>query len=351
MANKIIMKRSSVAAKVPLATDLDVGEIAVNLADAKLYTKNAGGTVIELGGGGGVSDGDKGDITVSSSGTVWTIDNGAVNLTTKVTGTLPVANGGTGITSLGTGVATFLGTPTSANLAAAVTNETGSGALVFATSPTLVTPALGTPSSATLTNATGLPIVAGTTGTLSVARGGTGATTLTANNVLLGNGTSAPLTVAPSTSGNVLTSNGTTWTSAAAPSPTIASTAEAGAGTNNTNFITPLRMREGFNASGTAPVYACRAWVNFNGTGTVAIRNSGNVSSLTDHGTGDYSINYTTAITSDNAPTVTSSNDAGTGAGICPETVTVSTTSFRVRTRRAGGALTDNSIITVHVFR
>lgn len=53
---------------------------------------------------------------------------------------------------------------------------------------------------------------------LGVASGGTGAATLTANNVLLGNGTSAPLTVAPGTTGNVLTSNGTTWTSASAPS-------------------------------------------------------------------------------------------------------------------------------------
>lgn len=67
---------------------------------------------------------------------------GNVNLTSEVTGTLPVANGGTGITSLGTGVATFLGTPSSANLAAAVTDETGSGALVFATSPTLTNPTI-----------------------------------------------------------------------------------------------------------------------------------------------------------------------------------------------------------------
>lgn len=61
-------------------------------------------------------------------------------LTTGVTGTLPVANGGTGITSLGTNVATWLGTPTSANLISAVTDETGSGSLVFATTPTLTTP-------------------------------------------------------------------------------------------------------------------------------------------------------------------------------------------------------------------
>lgn len=68
-----------------------------------------------------------------------------ISLTTGVTGTLPAANGGTGVTSLGSGITTWLGTPSSANLAAAVTDETGSGALVFGTSPTI--------SGATLTNA------------------------------------------------------------------------------------------------------------------------------------------------------------------------------------------------------
>jgi len=67
---------------------------------------------------------------------------------------ISVANGGTGITSFGTGVATWLGTPSSANLRAAVTDETGTGALVFATSPTLVTPILGTPTSGNLSNCT-----------------------------------------------------------------------------------------------------------------------------------------------------------------------------------------------------
>lgn len=70
-------------------------------------------------------------------------------------GVLLASHGGTGLSSLGTGVATFLGTPSSANLAAALTDETGSGAAVFATSPVLVTPALGTPASGVMTNVTG----------------------------------------------------------------------------------------------------------------------------------------------------------------------------------------------------
>jgi hypothetical protein len=98
-------------------------------------------------------------------------------LTTGVTGILPVANGGTGIATLGAGVATFLSTPSSANLAAAVTDETGSGSLVFSNSPTLVTPALGTPSSINLTNATGLPASSGISGL------GTGVATALAVNV------------------------------------------------------------------------------------------------------------------------------------------------------------------------
>jgi hypothetical protein len=126
-------------------------------AGAAVFNANpteVGGTVTSVGGTGTVN-GITLTGTVTSSGNLTlggTLAN--VDLTTQVTGTLPIANGGTGITSFGSGVATFLGTPSSANLATAVTDETGSGALVFATSPTLVTPALGTPASGTLSNCT-----------------------------------------------------------------------------------------------------------------------------------------------------------------------------------------------------
>ena len=65
------------------------------------------------------------------------------------------------------------------------------------------------------------------------------------------------------------------------------------------------------NASGSAPIYACRAWVNFDGTGTVAIRASGNVSSITDNGTGNYTVNLTTAIQDTNYTAIAAAANAG----------------------------------------
>jgi hypothetical protein len=126
---------------------------------------------------------------------------------TNLTG-LPVS---TGVSGLASGVATFLGTSSSANLASAVTDETGSGSLVFGTSPTLVTPALGTPSSATLTNATGLP-PAGVTGTAAIL----GANTFTALQTQaagadIASATTVDLTAA---TGNVVVISGTTTTTA-----------------------------------------------------------------------------------------------------------------------------------------
>jgi len=65
--------------------------------------------------------------------------------------------------------------------------------------------------------------------------------------------------------------------------------------------------------NGSAPIYGARAWVNFNGTGTVAIRASGNVSSITDNGTGDYTVNFTTAMADANYSTLATTNQNATG--------------------------------------
>jgi hypothetical protein len=110
-------------------------------------------------------DASKNVVSVTNTGTGSNVLATSPTLVTPILGTptsatltnatgLPIA---TGVSGLGTGVATFLATPSSANLRSALTDETGTGSAVFATSPTLVTPALGTPSSAVLTNATGLP--------------------------------------------------------------------------------------------------------------------------------------------------------------------------------------------------
>lgn len=103
----------------------------------------------------GVLKGNGTAISAASAGTDYVAPGGALG--TPSSGTLTSCTGlpvSTGISGFGSGVATFLATPTSANLAAALTDETGSGSNVFATSPTLVTPLLGTPTSGNLSNCT-----------------------------------------------------------------------------------------------------------------------------------------------------------------------------------------------------
>jgi hypothetical protein len=133
---------------------------------------------------------------------------------------LPIS---TGVSGLGTGVATFLATPSSANLVSAITDETGSGSLVFATSPTLTTPVLGTPSSGTLTSCTGLPLTTGVTGTLPVANGGTNQTSYTNGQLLIGNTTGNTLAKATLTAGTgISVTNGAGSITIANSAPSVA---------------------------------------------------------------------------------------------------------------------------------
>ena len=135
----------------------------------------------------------------------------------------------------------------------------------------------------------------------------------------------------------------------------LATQAEAETGTDATRVVTPLTLRQAFRATGDAPVYACRAWVNFNGTGTVAIRASGNVSSITDNGTGRYTINFATAM-----PDADYSVIASEGEGVFPSTTgndtgiflgEHATTSVKVYIVSFSEAATDKAFVSVAIFR
>lgn len=119
-----------------------------------------------------------------------------------------------------------------------------------------------------------------------------------------------------------------------------------------------LQFNSGYGSVATA--YGCRAWVNFNGTGTVAIRASGNVSSITDNGTGDYTVNFSTAMPDANYSGVATcstnssfsvqfcvaNNSATSNANVAP-----TTSAFRVSTRESSGSGRDEEYINVAIFR
>jgi hypothetical protein len=109
---------------------------------------------------------------------------------------------------------------------------------------------------------------------------------------------------------------------------------------------------EAANAPGSAPRYACRAWVNFNGTGTVAIRASGNVSSITDNGVGNYTVNFTTAMMDANYTAVVGAANAGVGliANVNSANRNAGNCQIFPITDNAGAAV-DAAVVELAVFR
>lgn len=119
-------------------------------------------------------------------------------------------------------------------------------------------------------------------------------------------------------------------------------------------------IKSAINASGSAPVYACRAWVNFQGTGTVSIRDSGNVSSISDNGTGDYTANfgtsmphanYSTLITNTSFATNSTQRNSGIKGTGSSSVTTYTTSSVRIVVGNpASASLEDNVMMCVAVF-
>ena len=107
--------------------------------------------------------------------------------------------------------------------------------------------------------------------------------------------------------------------------------------------------------SGTAPLYMCRAWVNFNGTGTVAIRGSGNVSSITDNSTGNYTVNFTTVLVDANYAAIVGADNGVTGTTLwsCSSSVngTPTTSAFKIQTLNTSVTPADAPYVQVAVFR
>jgi hypothetical protein len=121
-------------------------------------------------------------------------------------------------------------------------------------------------------------------------------------------------------------------------------------------------IKDALNATGSADIYACRAWVNFDGTGTPAIRASGNVSSITDNNTGDYTVNFTTAMPDANYSTVIAAGRTDSLGGVFTTNIATNnvtggdvaptTTAIRVVSNGGPGrGPMESTYFTVAVFR
>ena len=185
---------------------------------------------------------------------------------------------------------------------------------------------------ATNANLTGMVTSVGNATTVVTNANLTGAVTSVGNASSLGSFTSAQLATA-------LTDESGTGANVFGTSPTLTTP------TINSAQVPTI--------SGTAPLYMCRAWVNFNGSGTVAIRASGNVSSITDNGVGDYTVNFTTAMPDANYSLSGSASRATIVEALSiaiNNTTAPTTAAVRMRTDQNGFAV-DSNYACISIFR
>ena len=171
-----------------------------------------------------------------------------------------------------------------------------------------------------------------------------------ANIITAGNSTNGGTAISTDTSGtlNIVTGSGSGATAISVDTSQATTFAAGVSGTTFSGTTGSFSGNMSFNSGyGSAAIaYGCRAWVNFNGTGTVAIRASGNVTSITDNGTGDYTVNFTTSMPDANYAATTTLN-----AGMVARAITFATGTLRINTINTAVSLFDADIVSVAIFR
>jgi hypothetical protein len=340
--NKVTLTAPATSATLTVAngkTATVSNTLTLTGTDGSSVAFGAGGTVLYNGGA----------LGTPSSGTA-----------TNLTG-LPIS---TGVSGLGTNIAAFLATPSSANLRAALTDEVGTGAAYF------VGGALGTPASGTATNLTGLPLSTGVTGTLPKANGGLGATTLssaldtefssTQGSVLYRNA-SAWVALPPGTAGQFLTTQGAAanpnWSSGGVGTGTVtqvicgtgltggtitasgtcaadyATKSDQQTGTSTSKSVNPARQQDHDSA--------LKAWVNITGS-TGAILSSYNVAGVSRVAAGSYVLTFSTAFASSTSFGCNMNGYGGTN--ISYSNAPPTTTTFTAQFVNLSGAGTDPTV-------